>query len=182
MAQNANFARIYGSDLDAIWLAPLGSTLPTTISAAPAAPFEDVGWLNSDGISEALTGSRNKIRGHQGNGVVRSRMTEPGTEISFTALETKKQTLALRYYEKTSAIATGVKTATRGPGQRVAVRAAVIDIFDADDTTIKERFCIPRFEIVANGDRVATYTDIAGFPFLGEIIGDYTHYMNTTET
>jgi len=55
----------------------------------------------------------------------------------------------------------------------------VIDIFDADDVTVKERHVIERFEIVPDGDRVFVNSDIAGFPFLGEIIGDYDTYEST---
>src|SRR5690606_35217637 len=92
MTVNADLARIYGSDLDAIHLAPVGTTLPTTIDSPLDPAFEDVGWLNTDGITESLTGSVEKRRGYQGNGVVRTSINEPGTTVSFVALETKAQT------------------------------------------------------------------------------------------
>lgn len=173
MALNPANARIYGSDNDRIYLAPIGTTLPTTIDAVPGSTFEDVGWLHSDGITETPTGSKSVIRGHQGQKVVRTRMEEPGTTISFHALETKAQTQSLRYYEKSATTTAGVRKATRSAGQRVSARAAVIDLFDADNLTVKERLLIPRFEITPDGERVFAGTDIAGFPFIGEIIGDY---------
>ena len=182
MGVNAELARIFGSDLDAIYLAPVGSTLPTTISGAPDAEFVDVGWLSDDGITESLTGSVEKKRGHQGNGVVRTRISEPGTTVSFSALETKAQTMGLRYHEKTATTTAGVRKATRGPGQKITARAAVIDIFDADNTTVKERYVIERLEISPNGDRVANNADIAALPFIGEIIGDYVHFSTDLET
>lgn len=181
MATNAGLARIFGSDNDAIYLAPIGTVLPTTIDGPLNGAFEDVGWIHSDGITETLTGSVNKIRGHQGNGVVRTRMNEPGSQIGFTALETKEQTQSLRYHVKSSTTSGGVRRQERGAGQRVQVRSAVIDLFDSDDDTVAERFVIPRFEITANGDRVMAYADIAGFPFLGEIIGDYVHFSTDLE-
>lgn len=174
MTANSANARIFGSDSDSIYLAPVGSTVPTTISAAPGSGFEDVGWLHSDGITEAFTGSKSEIRGHQGARVVRTRMDTPGTTIAFHALESKAQTKALRYDEKSASTATGVRTVKRGAGQKVSARAAIIDIFDADDETVKERWIIPRLEISPDGDRVFANSDIAGFPFIGEIIGDYT--------
>lgn len=178
---NSNLARIYGSDNDCIYLAPLGTTLPTDIDGPLDAAFEDVGWLHSDGITETQTGSVEKIRGHQGNGVVRTRINEPGTTVSFTALETKDQTQSLRYDEKSVTSAAGVRTAVRGPGQKVAARAAVIDVFDADNDEIKERIVIERFEVSPNGDRVMVNSDIAGFPFVGEIIGEYIAYSTDLE-
>lgn len=178
---NSDLARIYGGDADAVYLAPLGTVLPVDLDSAPGVGFEDVGWLHSDGITETLTGSVEKIRGHQGNGVVRTRINEPGTTVSFTALETSDMTQGLRYDEASVTSTAGVRTATRGPGQRVQARACVIDVFDADDETVKERFVIPRLEISPNGDRVMANADIAGFPFIGEIIGNYTHISTDLE-
>lgn len=182
MAVNSDLARIYGGTSDAVYLAPIGTVMPTDLEAAPGVGFEDVGWLHSDGITESLTGSVEKVRGHQGNGVVRTRINEPGTTVSFTALETSDMTQSLRYDESSVATTAGVRTATRTPGQKVQARACVIDVFDADDETVKERFIIPRLEISPNGDRVMANADIAGFPFVGEIIGNYTHLSTDLET
>lgn len=174
MTVNSELARIWGSDNNSISLAPIGTTLPSDLTTALNAAFEDVGWIHSDGLTEALTGSPEKIRGWQGNGVVRTRMNEPGTTVSFTALETKGQTQALRYHEKSFSTTAGVRTANRGAGQRISARAAVIDLFDSDDDEIQMRIVIPRLEIAPNGDLVYANSDIAGYPFIGEIIGDYT--------
>lgn len=173
MTTEAKNARIYGSVSDAILLAPVGTTMPTTIAAAPAAAFEDVGWLSDAGITETFTGTASEIRGHQGQGVVRKRMETPGTKFGFVALETKKQTSELRYYVKSSTTTSGTVKQTRGAGQRVSRRAAIIDLFDADDLSVRTRLLIPVLEITPNGDRTYVATDIAGFAFEGEIIGDY---------
>lgn len=177
MATNAANARIFGSDLDAIFLAPLGTQLPTTIDEKPAAGFTDIGWLHSDGIKETPTGEKTVIRGHQGAGVVRSRMEEPGTTFEFIALETTPLTQSLRYSEiEVDTSKPGVRKVTRSPGQKVTAVAAIIDIYDADDVTVKERYVIPRLEVAANGERVFVNNDIAGFPFVAEVIGSYEHY------
>lgn len=181
MTVNADLARIYGSDIDAIYLAPIGTTLPTTIDGALDDAFEDIGWLNTDGITESQTGSVEKSRGYQGNGVVRTRISEPGTTVAFVALETKAQTNSLRYQEKEATVTAGVRKTKRGAGQSISKRACVIDLFDSADTTVKERYVIPVLEISSNGDRVATNADIAMFPFLGEIIGDYDHFETEVE-
>ena len=176
MTVNSSNARIFGSDSDAIYLAPLGTPLPTSIDAPLDPAFEDIGWLHSDGITETFTGSKSEIRGHQGQKVVRTRIETPGTTIGFHALESKAQTKGLRYDEKQVTVTNGVRKVRRGAGQKVQARVAVVDVFDADDVTVKERHVIERFEIVADGERVFAGSDIAGFPFLGEIIGDYDSY------
>lgn len=173
MTVNSANARIFGSDADAIYLAPIGTPLPTTIDGALDAAFEDVGWLHSDGITETPTGSKTEIRGHQGQRVVRTRMETPGTTIAFHALESKAQTKQLRYVESNVSTVGGVRRATRSPGQRVSARAAVIDVFDADDVTVKERWVFPRIEITPDGERVFGGTDIAGFPFVADVTADY---------
>lgn len=178
MTVNANNARIFGSDLDAIFLAPLGTPLPTGISDALNGAFEDVGWLHSDGVTETQLGSKTDIRGHQGGGIVRTRVETPGTEYAFVALESKSQTQSLRYDEKSVSTAGGVRQTTRGPGQKVSARAAVIEFYDADNVTVKERLAIARFEIVGDGDRVFVNNDIAAFPFRGTQIGNALHWSN----
>jgi hypothetical protein len=179
MTVNSANARIFGSDADAIYLAPIGTPLPTGIDSVLDPAFEDVGWLHSDGITEAFTGSKTEIRGHQGARVVRTRIETPGTTIGFHALESKAQTKGLRYDEKEVTVANGVRRTRRGAGQKVSARSVVVDVFDADDITVKERHVIERFEIVPDGDRVFTNSDIAGFPFLGEIIGDYITFESS---
>lgn len=182
MAVNAANARIFGSDLDAIYLAPLGTPVPTDVNAALDAAFVDVGWLHSDGITETPTGSKNQIRGHQGARVVRTRIEEPGTTVSFVALESNSVTKALRYDEKSSTVTGGVRKTVRGPGQKVSKRVAVVDVFDADDVTVKERWVLPVLEISPDGERVFVNNDIAAFPFVGEVIGDYTVYESIPAT
>lgn len=179
MTVNSELARIFGSDNDSISLGPVGTALPVTIDGALNGALEDVGWIHSDGITETFTGSKSEIRGHQGARVVRTRVETPGTTISFHALESKAQTKSLRYDEKDVSVTDGVRKVTRGAGQKVSPRSAVIDVFDADDVTVKERWVIPRLEISPDGDRVFANSDIAGFPFIGEIIGDYYVYESS---
>lgn len=172
---NSALARIYGSDNDKIWLAPVGTTLPTDLDGDPGAGFEDIGWLNTDtGVTETALGSLSEIRGHQGAGIVRTRMETPGTQFQFVALEQKTLTDELRYDVKTSTTAAGVKTSTRGSGQKVQARAAVIDLLDIDDDSVQLRIVIPRLEIIPNGDRTFINSDVAGYPMIGTVIGDYT--------
>ncbi|RLP83008.1 hypothetical protein D9V34_07125 [Mycetocola lacteus] len=181
MTVNADLARIFGG-ADAVYLAPVGTKLPTTIGEALDASFQDTGWLHADGITETPTGSKSELRGHQNTGVVRSRIESPGTQVKFVALEDKALTREIRYDVKNAVTAEGVRTERRGAGQRVSPRACVIDKFDTDDQTVKERTVIERLEIVPDGDRVYSNADIAGFGMLGEIIGEYTVFSTDLES
>lgn len=181
MAINEDNARIWGGDGDAINLAPIGTTLPADIDATLDPAFEDVGWLHGDGVQENATGSKSVIRGHQGAGVVRTIMSETGTTVAFTALEDKAQTNSLRYHEKSAVVADGVRHVTRGPGQRVSVRAAVIDYFDIADENVRKRLVIPRLEITPTGEKTFSNADVSGYGFEAEIVGDYEAFETVTE-
>lgn len=178
---NKSNTRVFGSTRDAVYIAPLGTTLPTTIDEDLDPAFEHVGWLTTDGITETFTGSKTEIRGHQGQAVVRTRMDTPGTQFSFTAMESKPQTQSLRYDEKTSETAAGVRQSRRGAGQKVSARAVVVDKFDADFEDRHERDVFEQWDITPNGDRVFQGTDVASFPFLADVIGEYDHFETVTD-
>lgn len=180
MAVNSDLARLYGSEADAIYIAPLGTQMPEGFATLGAA-FEEIGWLSEDGIVETPSGSKEKIRGHQGAGVVRTYMSEGGTEIGFTAYEDKELTNRLRYNVLSSSTADGIRTEQRNASQKVTAVACVIDLFDRSFSEIKGRFLIPRFEIAPDGERNYTNSEIAGFPFLGEILGNYSFVSTDTE-
>lgn len=182
MVVRAENARIWGSDQDSVRFAPIGTTLPTDLDGQLDPAFDDVGWLHSDGVTETQSGSKTVIRGHQGAGVVRTRMEETGTTFGFTALETKELTNRLRYDVQETSTAAGVRTEKRGAGQRVTALACVIDFYDADDVTVRERLVFERVEVTPNGEKVYAGNDIAGYPFEAEVIGGYTSISSDTDS
>lgn len=177
MVVNSANARIFGSDDDAVFVGPLGTTLPTGL-AAPEAPLEDAGWLGPDGIAIGGDSSVNRFRGHQGARVVRTKMGESSTTFTFQCLETTALTLGLQVNMKAKATASGVTTATVSAGKKVEARAFVIDVYDEDDATIHYRYLIPRGEIGERSDFTLGNSDITGYSFTVEVIGDYTIITN----
>lgn len=177
MALDAANARIFGSDDDKVQIAPLGSTLPTTLAAADAA-FEDVGWLHSDGIPFSPSDSIEKFRGHQGARVVRTTVTESDLTFQFQCLETTALTLGLQHNITSAATATGVTTMAASAGRQIEARAFVLDLYDKDDTSIHYRYVIPRGEIGERSEFTYAASDITGYTFNVEIIGSYTIITN----
>lgn len=177
MTLNAGNARIFGSDLDKVSIAPLGTTLPTGLDA-PGAGFADVGWLHSDGIPFTPTDSIEKIRGHQGARVVRTTVTESDLTFQFQCLETTALTLGLQHNITASTTATGVTTMTASSGRQIEARAFVLDLYDKDDTNIHYRYVIPRGEIGERSEFAHSAADITGYTFNVEIIGEYFIYTN----
>lgn len=169
---NPDNALVYGGDEDAVWLAPLGTTLPISYDAPLDPAFRHVGWLDpSSGIAESQTGSVTKLRGHQGGRVIRTIATEAGLEYAFTAFETKDLTLGIRYDEDDVTDLDGVRESSFGAGMKVTRWAAVIDLRDrGDDGDAGERLAIARFEVYSTGERSAVGEGIVAIPMTGEVI------------
>lgn len=177
MALDAANARIFGSDDDRVLLAPLGSTLPTDLSA-PDLAFEDVGWLHTDGLPFTPTDSVEKIRGHQGGGVVRTTITESDLTFQFIALETNAVTLPLQHNIQSATDAAGVTTLEARPSRLVLARAFVLDLYDKDNTDIHYRYICPRGEIGERSEFAHVNNDITAYTFNVEIIGSYQIITN----
>lgn len=177
MTLDAANARIFGSDDDKVLIAPLGSTLPTTL-AAPDAAFLDVGWLHSDGIPFAPTDSVEKIRGHQGGKVVRTTITESDLGFTFTTLEQNAVTFPLQHNVTSSSVATDVATLNMSSGRLVLARAFILDLFDKDDASIHYRFICPRGEVGERQEFSAVNSDIMSYTIPVEVIDSYTLITN----
>ena len=173
MVTNAENARIFGSDDDAVHIAPLGSTLPTDLGELDAA-FQDAGWLHSDGLTVGGDANVNRFRGHQGGKVVRTKVTESGRTFQFQCLETTALTLGLQFNITEKATADGVTTMTVSSGAKVEARAFVVDVFDVDgrDEVVHYRYVIPRGEIGERSEFKLVNTDITGYTFTVEVIGE----------
>ncbi len=170
---NPDNAFVYGSDLDAVWLAPLGTELPTSYGEALDPAFRHVGWLDpSSGVAESQTGSVTKLRGHQGGRVIRTISTEAGLEYAFTAFETKDLTLGIRYDEDDVTVdEDSIRESSFGAGMKVSRFAAVIDLRDrGDDGDAGERLAFARFEVYSTGERSAVGENIVAIPMTGEVI------------
>lgn len=161
--------RIYGGLNDTVWLAPLGTTLPTGL-AAPGAGFEDVGYLGEAGIDKARDESVSKFRAHNAGKVVRTKVTESGESIVFRTIEENGVTTALGETIVSEVVATGVRTRTMSTASEVKVRAGVLDLYDGEKHI---RRVYPRLEITGGGNVTWSKDNLTEREFTAEIIGDY---------
>ena len=175
MPVNADNARIFGSDDDAVSIAPLGTTLPTDLVTALDAAFEEAGWLHPDGFTLGGDTSVQRFRGHQGAKVVRTKVTESNKTIRFQCLETTALTLGLQHNITAASTTTGVTTMTVSAGSKVDARAFVVDVFDIDGgpTPIHYRYVIPRGEIGDRAEFTLAATDITGYTYTVEVIDEF---------
>lgn len=168
MAKDQDNIHVFGGEDDSVFLGELSSVLPTNL-AAPTEQ-EDVGFLHEDGMSLAREADVTKFRAHQGGKVVRTKVSSSSKTISFTALETNATVKALVDKIKSTSTASGVTTETISDVVEVAIRNAVIDLYDGD---YMERYAIPRFEVTVSGEEPWSNSELRAYACTGEIIGDY---------
>lgn len=174
MATNAENARIFGSDDDAVSIAPLGTDLPTGLAELES-EFQDVGWLHTDGITLGGDATVNKFRGHQGGKVIRTKVTESNKTFKFQCLETTALTLGLQLNITDTETATGVTTMTVSTADRVEARAFSIDVYDVDgrDDPVHYRYVCARGEIGERAEFKLVNSDITGYTYTVEVIDEF---------
>lgn len=170
MAKDQDNIHIYGSEDDTVWLAPLGSTLPTSL-AAPDAAFKDVGYLGEDGIDLNRDDSVQQFRAHQGGKVVRKKITESSTTITFRTLEDNETTAALADNVVSSVTATGVTTEVLSSAREVTGYACIVDLYDGG---VHKRYVTPRLDVAGGGTETWSNSELTEREFTGEIIGNFT--------
>lgn len=70
-----------------VYIAPVGTTLPTTEDGALDAAFVDVGYISEDGISLSVETSVEDVNAFQSLSAVRKIVTARNTSVSFTLRE-----------------------------------------------------------------------------------------------
>lgn len=170
MAKDQDNIHVYGSDDDTVWLAPLGTTLPTDLGElAPA--FIDVGYISEDGLALERQADVQEFRAHQGAKVVRKKVTASGKKINFAALEDNEITDQLGGDLVSTVTADGVTTQVISDSSKVTVWAAVIDLFDNE---VHVRRVIPRYEVVVTGTEEFSNSAMTAKSCEGTIIGNQT--------
>ncbi len=134
------------------WFAPLGSTLPTTASAALDAAFLNAGLITEDGISASFSEDSNEIRAYGTQVSQRTVITGQTTTFQLSFLESNEVSLAV-YHRKalgsiSPAVSTGAFSVTTGTFTRQLYSA----VFEIVDGTNKIRAYVPSCEVTNRGD------------------------------
>lgn len=175
MAKDRSKIRIYGDADGAVFVAPKGTTGPTTL-AAPAGTFVEVGWLSEDGIDQARDESTSDFYAWQGATLVRTKCTSVKDSIKFVCLEETALTLGLHYKGVAPTTAGSVDTYAVSNQAKSDERAWVVDNYDG---TVQKRYVIPSGEITARGTVSHKNSDITMYEFTVTIYGDYSVLKTT---
>lgn len=162
-------------DVDAVYVgadgrgyvAPRGTSAPTSASATLNAAFKELGWLHEDGLVEAANADSAEIKAWDGT-TVRKVMTSSEFTFQVKLLETNEETLELYYAGSTVAAddSTGSKVDVKSPDNDR--RAFVFDVLDGPHVA---RIYIPDGEVTergdityANGEAIAYDITITAYP------------------
>jgi hypothetical protein len=139
----------------AVYVAPTSATGPSFSDDALDSAFQDLGYVSSDGISEALDRSSTQIRSWQDGSLVREVTSEGTYSVSMTFIETNQHVLELYYGD----VITGgeLNIDPRSTGGR---KSFVIDVIDHDKI---ERIYIPAGEVTSLGERTLASGEAIGY-------------------
>lgn len=144
-----------------LYMAPVGTTMPTDTSTPLSGGWEELGYTSDDGVSFAVDTSTESHTPWQSRRPVRSDVTDQTETLTFTLWQTNADNLKLAY---------GGGTITAGTGDDVIFTppAAVTDddkafVFEVQDGAVIDRFLIYRGSPTLSGDVVFNKSDVTGF-------------------
>lgn len=171
--RNSDNVRIFGDLRDAVWLAPVGTPLPTSLDDDLPSPWISVGWLSEDGITYEPSTDVEKFKAHQGGATVRTKVTSTEKTLGFTMLESNPLTREI--YENAAppvTVSEGVARMDLKESIGVVEFAAVVQVFDAAPTgDVAEFMCIERLAVGERGETTLSNADIRGFEVTGDVLG-----------
>ena len=181
---NADNAFMAGSEKDTLYLGPAGTDLSIITSLTTPMPegMVDVGWTSDDGMTLDMSDSVDKIRGHQGHGVVRTYMTDSSTSFKATLLETKLELLK-KYLGATKAekvTTTGTESITRmtvSASRKVETLCGVADLFDVS-TGKQRRYIFPRLELGERSGVTFKVGELSAYEYNLEVLDKYELLSN----
>ena len=141
----------------AIYVAPAGTALPTTSQAALNAAFEELGYMDENGVAEIINQQVTNIKAWQNSDIVRKVQTEHDVTYGFTPLETNPVVLEAFYGNYVNASDGQVEVV----GGLPAIASWVIDVIDGDDEL---RIVIPSGQLTERGQVNYVATDATKYP------------------
>lgn len=169
-------ARIYGGDLDSVWVGDHGAVFPTDEDIVIPEHHDNIGWLSEDGLNFAHNDNTETFNGHQGGKVVRKKVTTSEDTFTFTALETTLLTFGLINDVKSHSTTGGVsRLKVSGSKKSNDKRSWIVDTWDGD---IWYRYLIPSGEVGERPEEVKSNSAITMYELAVTVYGGYEILTN----
>ena len=144
-----------------IWVAPVGTALPTDTSTALDAAFSTLGYLSEDGVTFSQSTDSEEIKPWQSRSAVRTIITGRSMSLEFTMLEFNAQNLAF-YFGQDEPVATNDAWSLEVRSDGTAKTwACVIEVKDGLTTV---RYAFPRATLSEAGDLEITNSGVMALP------------------
>lgn len=148
-----------------IYVAPSGTSLPTSAGGSRSASFRELGYISEDGLVESQGTDTNDIKAWQNGTLVRRVQTSHDLTYKFTALETNPTVLEEFYGNYTS----GDIQIT---GAQPDTKSWVFEVYDGDEhlrivvpagqVTERDDVSYVNGEATAYGFTITAYPDASG--------------------
>lgn len=176
MAKDRNNIRIWGDEDSGVWVGPKGTTGPSEaliISGEFASPYNEVGWLQEDGVDLDRGGDSTTFRAFQGGTIVRKKASAEDT-FKFIALEETATTLGLWYPGMVTEAGTDPKVKKHTIGQPVSdERAWIVPFVDGEHRKV---LVVPSGEVTDRGTVAHKFDDLTAYEMTVTIYGDFFIY------
>lgn len=161
----------------AVYAGPTSATAPTTAVSVIPATYNDLGYLNEDGVTETYDEDVQDIQAWQGGAIVRTLISSSKASLSFTMIESKASTLELYHKGSTmEAISGGYKIDVKLPN---ALRKKFI--LDVLDGSTHLRIYVPDGEVnergeitYINDETIAYNVTITCYPVAGVVLTKFS--------
>jgi len=174
MAKTYEFIHIYNGLDSEVAVAPKGSTYMEGIGPAED-PFEEVGWLSEDGVSEETSADQEPFRAFQGSKIVKRIIPEAETSFTFQCLEANAVVHGLKTRGATTTVEAGVAKTVRDRETAVDERTWRVRTIADDGTEAISQFVGVHSQ---SGAIEKTATGLTVYEYTVSPIGDITEYTN----
>lgn len=130
-----------------VYVAPVGTAMPTLTSTALNAAFNGLGYTTEDGVTFTPSADTNEIRAWQAFYPLDRRVTARGMEVSFTLMQANARTFALNFNGVFAANSAEWKFTPSAP-EVIDYRAMIVHLVDGADIT---RLLIPKVMVSSPG-------------------------------
>lgn len=173
---NPDNARIFGGELDSVWVGDYGAVMPTGDDIVVPENHDNVGWLSDGGLNFGHNDNVETFNGHQGGRVVRKKVTTSEDTFMFTALETTMVNFSLIHDVKEHTTTSGVsRIKVSGAKKSNDRRSWIVDKWDGD---IWYRYLIPSGETGERPEEVSSNSEITMYEQTVTIYGGYEILTN----
>lgn len=157
-----------------IWLAPIGSTAPTTVSTALNASYKSAGYIGEDGVTEGGERSTTKIKAWGGD-VVKVVQDEHSLTYTFRFIEAMNGDVLRAVYGEDN-VDTTPATASTGTIHEVQVTGESLPhfaiVFEIKDGDNRIRISAKDVQITEVGEITYSDGDVIGYEVTIECFSD----------